>query len=57
MKICPLKFLRKDTLYEDYCCEEDKCAWWCSWSNSCSMVAIPAEISDRSHDIMQAIGG
>lgn len=51
--ICPLKFLKKSTLMEGFECEEDECAWWCEWVKCCTMVAIPAEISDRAHDIIQ----
>lgn len=58
-KVCPLKFkpsiLRDCPL--DYQCEEENCAWWCEWADCCAMVAIPAEISDRAHDIMQTIWG
>lgn len=56
-KVCPLKFMNKNILDENFNCEQDGCAWWCSWSNSCAMVSIPSEISDRAHDIMQIIGG
>lgn len=38
-------------------CLKNKCAWWCEWTKSCAMVAIPAEISDRASDIMKTIGG
>ena len=56
-KVCPLKFLKTASPIESFRCEEEKCAWWCEWTKSCAMVAIPAEISDRAHDIMQTIGG
>lgn len=36
-------------------CDKEKCAWWCEWANCCAMVAVPSEISDRAHDIMQTI--
>ena len=52
-KLCPLKFAMPGYRY----CEEQECAWWCQWADCCAMVAIPAEISDRAHDIMQTIGG
>lgn len=52
-KRCPLKFAMPGDRY----CEEQECAWWCQWADCCAMVAIPAEISDRAHDIMQTIGG
>lgn len=56
-KVCPLKFLKTASFMESFKCEEEKCAWWCQWADCCAMVAIPAEISDRAHDIMQTIGG
>ena len=47
-KVCPLKFaiatFRDDPLC--YQCEEEKCAWWCQWTESCAMVAIPAELDN-----------
>lgn len=49
---CPLRMMIGRYPYD---CEESNCAWWCSWSKCCAMVAIPAEISDRAHDIMQSI--
>lgn len=52
-RVCPLKFLKKDTLSEKFECVEENCAWWCKWAKCCAMVAIPAKISDRAHDIMQ----
>ena len=52
--ICPLWRLAGRAPYE---CDQDKCAWWCDWAKCCAMVAIPAEISDRAHDIMQSVGG
>ena len=49
-KVCPLKFtigvFRDDPLC--YQCEEEKCAWWCQWTESCAMVAIPAELDDQA---------
>ena len=55
-KMCPMKFLKKQIMFEGFECEKEKCAWWCEWTKSCAMVAIPAEISDRAHDIMTTIG-
>lgn len=52
-RVCPLKFLKKDTLSEKFECVEENCAWWCEWAKCCAMIAIPAEISDRAHDIMK----
>jgi hypothetical protein len=54
--LCPLKFagslnLCVNALY----CEKEKCAWWCSWSNSCALVAIPGEISNKISDLEQTI--
>lgn len=45
-KICPLT--------QNFC-KEFKCGWWCSWSECCAMIAIPAEISDRISDLQQTI--
>ena len=56
-KVCPMKFLKKETFSENFKCEEEKCAWWCEWTKSCAMVAIPAEIDNSSHNIMQTFGG
>lgn len=56
-KVCPLKFkasIRRDCPL-DWQCEENDCAWWCEWAECCAMVAIPAEISDRAHDIVQTM--
>ena len=39
-KICPLKFLKKDTLTEDFKCVEGSCAWWCSSNNNCAVTSI-----------------
>ena len=55
IKICPLKFLKKESIMEAFECEEERCAWWCEWSKSCAMTTIPAEISDRVHDIISTI--
>lgn len=52
-RVCPLKFLKKVTLLENFECVKENCAWWCEWAKCCAMVAIPAEISNRAHDIMQ----
>lgn len=52
---CPLKFLKKETMSEDFECEQDKCAWWCSWAKCCAIAAIPVEISDRAHDVINTI--
>lgn len=52
-RVCPLKFLKKDTLSEKFEFVEKNCAWWCEWAKYCAMVAIHAEISNRAHDIMQ----
>lgn len=38
-------------------CQSEECAWWCEWSNRCALAAIPAEISDRMHDLQTKIGG
>lgn len=46
IKMCPLKFLKKDVFSEKFNCEQEKCAWWCAWANSCSMAVIPSKISD-----------
>lgn len=54
-KICPMKFLKKETFMESFECEQERCAWWCEWVNTCAITAIPAEISDRAHDIMNTI--
>lgn len=51
-KLCPFKFAAYQYLRD---CEKEECAWWCDWANCCAMVAVPAEISDRAHDIMQTI--
>ena len=51
-KRCPMKFNSSILIGE---CYREQCAWWCSWAECCAMVAIPAEISDRVHDIMQTI--
>ena len=57
-KVCPLKFtigtFRDDPLC--YQCEEEKCAWWCQWTESCAMVAIPAELDNQAANIMQTVG-
>lgn len=52
-RVCPLKFLKKVTLSENFECVKENCAWWCKWAKCCAMVTIPAEISNRAHDIMQ----
>lgn len=58
-KVCPLKFtiatFRDDPLC--YQCEEEKCAWWCEWTKSCAMVAIPVELDNQAANIMQTMGG
>lgn len=54
MMICPLRYMFDRCPME---CQENDCAWWCEWAKCCAMVAIPAEISDRAHDIMQKIEG
>ena len=56
-KVCPLKFGGQNSFAQDCYCEEKNCAWWCEWTKSCAMAAIPAEISDRAYDVMQTIGG
>ena len=45
-KICPLKFLKKDTLSEDFKCVEGGCAWWCSSSKNCAVTSIALNIGD-----------
>lgn len=54
-KVCPLKFLKTASPIESFKCEEQNCAWWCEWAKSCAMATIPAEISDRAHDIITTI--
>ena len=41
---------------ESFKCEEEKCAWWCEWTKSCAMVAIPAELDNQAFNIMQTMG-
>ena len=52
-KLCPLKFTMPGYRY----CEEQDCAWWCEWTKSCAMVAIPAELDNQAFNIMQTMGG
>lgn len=54
-KLCPIKFLKKDYMLEAFECEQERCAWWCEWANSCAIAVIPAEISDRAHDLINTI--
>lgn len=54
-KVCPLKFLKTASPMELFSCIEEECAWWCEWAKSCAMATIPAEISDRAHDIITTI--
>ena len=51
---CPLRMMISRYQYD---CEESNRAWWCAWAKCCAMVAIPAEISDRAHEIMQKMEG
>ena len=55
-KVCPFKTINITPQY-DMSCVKNNCAWWCEWADCCAMVTIPAEISDRAHDIVQTIGG
>ena len=55
-KVCPLKFLKTASFMESFKCEEEKCAWWCEWTKSCAMVAIPAELDNQAANIMQTMG-
>lgn len=49
-KICPLMSIK----YRKSC-DEEECAWWCEWAKCCAMVVIPAELSDRMHDLMKTM--
>ena len=49
---CPFRIIAGRFPYD---CDKEECAWWCAWANCCAMVAIPAEISDRAHDIIQSV--
>lgn len=55
-KVCPLKFLKSTPFMELIKCEEKNCAWWCEWTKSCAMVAIPAELDNQAANIMQTMG-
>ena len=55
-KVCPLKFLKTESFMESFKCEEEKCAWWCEWTKSCAMVAIPVELDNQAFNIMQTMG-
>lgn len=48
-KLCPLMFqiYNGQGYPQDYLCEEENCAWYCNWTESCAMVAIPAIINDK----------
>lgn len=50
-KYCPLRHDGNSR------CLEEECAWWCEWAKCCAMVAIPAELSDRMHDLMKTMEG
>lgn len=52
--LCPL--MMSNARFDDCDCVHRECAWWCSWSKCCAMVAISAELSDRLYDITQSIG-
>lgn len=52
--ICPLRRLGGRLPYE---CDRDKCAWWCDWSQSCAIVTLPAEISDRMSELVNSMEG
>ena len=62
-KICPILSTAKHMSELIGCnngavlCQGEECAWWCEWSKCCALVAIPAEISDRMHDLEVTIGG
>ena len=51
-KICPLMSIKYSKR-----CDEEECAWWCEWAKCCAMVAIPAELSDRMHDLVKTMEG
>lgn len=48
-KYCPLR------ANGTFGCLEENCGWWCEWAKCCAMVAIPAELSDRMHDLMKTM--
>lgn len=55
-KWCPLLSITPTHQNKQECvCIGPECAWWCDWTKSCAMVAIPGEISDRMHDIVTTI--
>ena len=53
MMICPLRYMFDRRPME---CQENDCAWWCEWTKSCAMVAIPAELDNQAANIMQTMG-
>lgn len=45
-KFCPVKATGPNSYAQDAFCEEEKCAWWCRWNESCAIVAIPDTLYD-----------
>ena len=44
---CPMTMNGQSYAYD---CEKDRCAWWCTWNECCSITAIANEISKLSFE-------
>ena len=54
-KVCPMKFSMHG-LYSEKCeCNQEMCAWWCEWTESCAMVSVAVSVEDRLDEIRKEL--
>lgn len=45
--ICPILTIAGVTCGEGIkCCEENKCEWWCGWTETCAITTIAGHIAE-----------